>query len=81
MSKTKKELTKIEKYLIKKVKEKRKALGMSQLALAHELDVSEGFIGQVESPNFMTHYNLNHLNAIAKIFKCDIYDLLPQKPL
>jgi hypothetical protein len=54
---------------------------MSQADLAFELDVSVGFIGQAESPKYATHYNLRHLNELAKILKCSLYDLLPKNPL
>jgi transcriptional regulator with XRE-family HTH domain len=76
-----KKLSKIDQYAIKKVKDKRLELGISQIALANELDVSVGFIGQVESPNYPAHYNLRQLNEIAKILKCSIYDFLPKIPI
>jgi len=76
-----KELSKIDKYVIKKVKERRLHLGLSQADLSHELDVSIGFIGQVESANYPAHYNLRHLNELARILKCSLYDLLPKNPL
>ena len=41
--------TEIDLYVIKKVKERRKELKMSQADLAFKLGVSYGFIGQVES--------------------------------
>jgi len=76
-----KELSKLDKYVIKKVKEKRLLLGLSQADLSFELNVSIGFIGQVESPNYPAHYNFRHLNEIAKILNCSLYDLLPKNPL
>jgi transcriptional regulator with XRE-family HTH domain len=76
-----KELSKIDKYVIRKVKEKRQALGLSQAVLAYELNVSIGFIGQVESSKYPAHYNLGHLNALAKILRCPLHDLLPRHPL
>jgi transcriptional regulator with XRE-family HTH domain len=75
------ELSKIDKYVIKKVKERRHAFGLSQSSLAFELNVSDSFIGQVESPNYPAHYNLRQLNEIAKILQCSIQDFLPPKPL
>ena len=45
------------------------------------LNVSTGFIGQVESPNYPAHYNLRHLNELAKVLNCTLYDLLPKNPL
>jgi hypothetical protein len=76
-----KKLSKIDQYAIRKVKERRLELGISQMALSIDLEVSVGFIGQVESPNYPAHYNLRQLNEIAKILKCSIHDFLPKVPL
>jgi len=73
--------SKIEQFIIDKVREKRLKLGISQAELAHQLDVSEGFIGNVESPNYRAKYNVNHLNDIAKVFKCSPRDFWPKEPL
>jgi transcriptional regulator with XRE-family HTH domain len=70
----------IESYVIHKVREKRGELNLSQSELATLLDVSNGFIGQAESPNSPTKYNLNHLNKLAIIFKCSLKDFMPDKP-
>ncbi|OQP44183.1 transcriptional regulator [Niastella yeongjuensis] len=72
--------SKIEQYIIDKIREKRLKLNISQAELARQLDVSEGFIGNVESPNYRAKYNINHLNAIAKIFKCSPREFLPKEP-
>lgn len=73
--------SKIDLYVINKVKEKRLEKEMSQLSLANELEVSVGFIGQVESPKFATRYNFQHINKLAKILQCSPQDFLPKKPL
>jgi transcriptional regulator with XRE-family HTH domain len=73
--------TKVDLFVIEKVKEKRLGLGMSQADLAYALDMSVGFIGKIESPNYPTHYNVKHLNDIAKVMKCSPQDFLPKKPL
>lgn len=73
--------TKIDLYAIDRVKERRLEQKLSQADLAFELGVSVGFIGKVESPKYPTHYNLNHLNRLAKILKCSPQDFLPKKPL
>lgn len=70
----------IEQYVIDKVREKRKEAGLSQAALAHLLDVSEGFIGNIESPKYQDKYSIYHLNELAKIFKCSPRDFLPEQP-
>jgi len=59
----------------------RLAAGKSQADLAADLDVSYGFIGQVENPKFRTKYNINHLNKLALVFKCSPREFLPEKPL
>lgn len=71
----------IEAYVINKVREKREALNLSQSELAAELNVSNGFIGQVESSKYPAKYNLNHLNKLAIIFKCSVKDFIPDSPL
>ncbi|HRN55623.1 MAG TPA: helix-turn-helix transcriptional regulator [Agriterribacter sp.] len=76
-----KPVSKIDRYAIRKVKEKRIELGYSQAALSYELDVSASYIGQVESDNFKTRYTLERLNEIAKILHCSIHDFLPKQPL
>ena len=73
--------TKIEKYIIEKVKEKRMELNLSQLALSQRLDMNDSFVSHVESPKRRAKYNINHLNAIAKILKCSPKDFWPDKSL
>jgi transcriptional regulator with XRE-family HTH domain len=70
----------IEAYVIAKVREKRETLNLTQSQLAVELNLSDGFIGQVESPKYPAKYNLNHLNKLALIFKCSVKDFLPDEP-
>jgi transcriptional regulator with XRE-family HTH domain len=73
--------TRIEKFVIAKVKEMRNQHGFTQIALSEKLNMSDSFVGHVETPNRRAKYNLNHLNALAKIFKCSPRDFLPEKPL
>jgi ribosome-binding protein aMBF1 (putative translation factor) len=75
------ELTKIEKYIIQKVKDKRIELGYSQIALSQKLNMSDSFVGHIETPSRRAKYNLNHLNLLAKVFKCSPRDFLPEKAL
>ena len=67
----------IESFVIRKVKEKREFAKLSQSELAVKLEVSNGFIGQVESSKYPAKYNLNHLNRLAIIFNCSPKDFLP----
>lgn len=71
----------IDRYAIRKVKDRRKALGISQTQLSYMLDVSSSYIGQVESDKYPTRYTLERLNQIAKVLECKLQDLLPEKPL
>lgn len=72
--------SKIDLYVIDRVKEKRIERNLSQADLAYELGMSVGFIGKVESIKYPTHYNVKHLNDLAKILKCSPQDFLPKKP-
>jgi transcriptional regulator with XRE-family HTH domain len=73
--------TKIDLYVLNRVKEKRLEKNISQAELANELGMSVGFIGKVESPKYSSHYNVKHLNQLAKILGCSPQDFLPKKPL
>jgi len=73
--------TKIEQYVIDRVKARRMELHISQVVLADSIDVSKGFIGNVEVPTNDYKYNINHLNEIAKVLKCSIKDFFPDEPL
>lgn len=75
------EKSKIDIYVIERVKAKRLERGLSQADLANELGMSVGFIGKVESPNYPSHYNIKHLNDLARILKCSPQDFLPKKAL
>ncbi len=75
------EATKIEKYIIAKVKEKRLEQGYSQIALSQKLNMSDSFVGHVETPRRRAKYNMNHLNMLARIFKCSPREFLPEKPI
>jgi transcriptional regulator with XRE-family HTH domain len=51
--------------------------GYSQTDFASFLETSRGFIGQIESHNSETKYNLNHINRLAFEMKCSPKDLMP----
>jgi transcriptional regulator with XRE-family HTH domain len=71
----------LDQFVIDKVLTMRKELGMSQVDLGIRLEVSGGFIGQVESDRYKSHYSIAQINELAKIFKCSVKDFLPDKPL
>lgn len=68
-------------YIINVVRERRVIAKISQSELATMLEVSNGFIGQVESSKYPTKYSTDQLNQLAKIFSCSPKDFLPQQPL
>ena len=73
--------SKIDQFVINKVREMRIEKNISQADLASELGMSVGFIGKVESMKYPSHFNLKHLNQLAKILGCSPQDFLPKKPL
>lgn len=73
--------TAIEQYVIDVVRNKRMEKGWSQKELAYRMEVSIGFIGDVENPKYRAKYNLNHINELAKVFECSPKDFLPNEPL
>ena len=68
-------------YIVNKVRDLRVKKGMSQEELAIHLRISRGFVGHIESPEFVSKYSMVQLNEIAKIFKCSPRDFLPEKPI
>jgi transcriptional regulator with XRE-family HTH domain len=75
------DISPIEQYIIDKIREMRIERGISQRELAYKLDISSGFIGDVESIKSRAKYNVNLLNEIAKIFNCSPKDFMPKEPL
>lgn len=75
------EITKIESYIIERVKERRIKEGWSQILLSQKLHMSDSFVGHIETPKRRAKYNINHVNDLAKLFKCSPKDFLPDKPL
>ena len=76
-----KKVSALDQYVIDQVKAIRKQKGVSQASLSGDLNYSYGFIAQVESKVTPAHYNISHLNQIAKILKCSLYDFFPKDPV
>lgn len=74
-------VTKVDKYVIEKIRERRITKGFSQSQLAFELDMSTGFIASIESGKYDKKYNIHHVNEIARILECSPKDFLPIKPI
>lgn len=80
-AKTKDLLSPIEKYIIEKVKERRQALGLSQMALSQKLEMTDTFVSHVETTTRRAKYNINHINSLAKVLECSPKDFWPDHPL
>lgn len=74
-------LSKVDKYVVQQVREKRIEKGLSQYDLAIQLDIDKSFISMVESGKYNKKYNVSQLNEIARILKCSPKDFQPEKPL
>lgn len=74
-------LSPIEQYVIDQVKTRRLQLGISQKELSFRLDVSEGYVGLVESSKTDDKYSLKRVNDLAVILQCSPRDLLPEEAL
>lgn len=73
--------TKVDMYIINKVREMREEHNMTQATLSQALNMADSFVSNVESMKRRDKYNVNHLNQLAKIFKCSPRDFMPEKPL
>lgn len=71
--------TKFDIAVADKVREMRLEKGLTQRYVAELIGMSAGFIGQVESPNSETKYNLNQLNKLAKEWDCSPHDFIPKE--
>jgi transcriptional regulator with XRE-family HTH domain len=72
--------TRLDLYIIEKVKEIREAQGISQADLSVRMGFSEKFVGSIENPTLVEKYNIRHLNLLARALKCTLWDLLPEEP-
>ena len=59
-----------------RIKTERRKLGLTQEALAEKLDVSIGYISQVERG--MTKISLDLLSRVSAILKCDVSVLITE---
>ena len=64
------------KLIGERIKKARKNLGLTQQELAEKLNVSIGYVSQVERG--ITKISLDLLGAIASIYKCDVASLITE---
>jgi transcriptional regulator with XRE-family HTH domain len=67
--------------IVENVRRIRKKLNRPQSYLAMILEVSDGYIGQIESPKYASMYTLDQLNVIAKDFDCSPKDFMPEEAI
>ncbi|GGH35418.1 hypothetical protein GCM10007423_27040 [Dyadobacter endophyticus] len=73
------EKTDFEIAVINQVRKVRKAKGYTQDDLAMFLNLTRGFIGQIESPKFPSKYNIEHIGILAREMNCSPKDLMPEE--
>ncbi|GGH36710.1 transcriptional regulator [Dyadobacter endophyticus] len=73
------EKTDFEIAVINQVRKVRKAKGYTQDDLAMFLNLTRGFIGQIESPKFPSKYNIEHIGILAREMNCSPRDLMPEE--
>lgn len=71
--------SKIEEVIVQNTITLRKKYKKTQRDIANVLNVTAGYIGQVESANSPSMYSYNQLNELAKFFKCSPKDFMPEK--
>lgn len=71
----------IEFEIVNLVRKKRKDLNISQAKIASLIDVSAGYIGQIEMKNSGSMYSYDQLNKLAVFFNCSPKEFLPDAPI
>ena len=69
--------SKIDLFVITRIKERRMQKNISQRGLAAILDCSPSFIGQVESEKFDVKYSVHQVFLIAQFFDCSPAEFFP----
>jgi transcriptional regulator with XRE-family HTH domain len=71
----------IEFEIVNLVRKKRKDLNMSQARIASLIQVSAGYIGQIEMKNSDSMYSYDQLNRLALLFNCSPKEFIPEEPI
>lgn len=69
--------SKIDLFVITRIKERRMQKNISQRGLAAILDCSPSFIGQVESEKFDVKYSVYQVFLVAQFFECSPAEFFP----
>ena len=69
--------SKIDLFVITRIKERRMQKNISQRGLAAILDCSPSFIGQVEGEKFDVKYSVHQVFLVAQFFECSPAEFFP----
>lgn len=69
--------SKIDLFVITRIKERRMQKNISQRGLAAILDCSPSFIGQVDSEKFDVKYSVHQVFLVAQFFECSPAEFFP----
>ena len=69
--------SKIDLFVITRIKERRMQKNISQRGLAAILNCSPSFIGQVESEKFDVKYSVHQVFLVAQFFECSPAEFFP----
>lgn len=71
----------IELEIVNLVRQKRKEKKLSQAKVAQILNVTAGYIGQIEMKSSLSMYSYCQLNELARFFDCSPKDFLPDRAI
>jgi transcriptional regulator with XRE-family HTH domain len=71
----------IEEAIVQNTVALRKKRKKTQRDIANVLNVTAGYIGQVESLKSPSMYSYDQLNELAKFFECSPKDFMPEKAI
>ncbi|HLS96187.1 MAG TPA: helix-turn-helix transcriptional regulator [Sphingobacterium sp.] len=71
----------IEEVIVQNTVALRKKRKKTQRDIANVLNVTAGYIGQVESLKSPSMYSYDQLNELAKFFECSPKDFMPERAI
>lgn len=71
--------SKFEMSVVENVIRERTIRKRTQTYIAMLLDVTDGYVGQIKSPNSASRYTLDQLNIIVLDFGCSPKDFMPDE--
>lgn len=81
MAKIIKPKTDLEYHIVNLVKERRIKLERTQEDVAKELNVTRGYIGQIEMQKYPSMYTYDQLSKLAEYLGCSMRDFIPKNTM